>query len=57
MNERYKLNANRRVSLRKKNFSICIFCDTNKQVTVFKGKPVCGKCLQNIPNLFLPLIK
>ena len=29
----------------------CIFCDSNKDIVVFKGKNVCPKCLKELKNL------
>lgn len=29
----------------------CIFCDATKDVTVFKGKNVCPKCLKELKEL------
>ena len=29
----------------------CIFCDTTKDITVFKGKNICPKCLKELKNL------
>ena len=29
----------------------CIFCDTVKDVTEFKGKNICPKCLKELKNL------
>ena len=29
----------------------CIFCDTSKDVTEFKGKNVCPKCLKELKDL------
>ena len=29
----------------------CIFCDSTKDVTVFKGKNVCPRCLREMKNL------
>ena len=29
----------------------CIFCDSSKDVSVFKGKNVCPKCLKELKNL------
>ena len=29
----------------------CIFCGTDKNLTDFKDKPICPKCLQNIKEL------
>ena len=29
----------------------CIFCDGTKDITVFKGKNVCPKCLKELKNL------
>ena len=29
----------------------CIFCDSTKDITVFKGKNVCPKCLRELKNL------
>ena len=29
----------------------CIFCDASKDITVFKGKNVCPKCLKELKNL------
>lgn len=37
---------------RKKTLQRCIFCDTTFPLQSFKGKTVCSKCLQNIPELF-----
>ena len=30
----------------------CIFCDSTKDVVVFKGKNVCPKCLREMKNAF-----
>jgi len=29
----------------------CIFCDSSKDISVFKGKNVCPKCLKELKNL------
>ena len=29
----------------------CIFCDSTKDITVFKGKNVCTKCLKELKSL------
>ena len=29
----------------------CIFCDTSKDVKLFRGKNVCPKCLKELQNL------
>jgi transcriptional pleiotropic regulator of transition state genes len=29
----------------------CIFCDTSKDVSEFKGKNICPKCLKDLKNL------
>lgn len=29
----------------------CIFCDSTKDITIFKGKNVCPKCLKEMQNL------
>ena len=29
----------------------CIFCDATKDITVFKGKNVCPKCLKELKEL------
>ena len=29
----------------------CIFCDSTKDITVFKGKNVCPKCLKELKSL------
>ena len=29
----------------------CIFCDSSKDITVFKGKNVCPNCLKQLKNL------
>lgn len=29
----------------------CIFCDTAKDVSEFKGKNICPKCLKDLKNL------
>ena len=29
----------------------CVFCDNSKNVTTFKGKNVCPKCLKELQNL------
>ena len=31
----------------------CIFCDASKDITVFKGKNVCPKCLKELKNLYV----
>ena len=35
----------------KKYEPACIFCDTTKDITVFKGKNVCPKCLKELKSL------
>ena len=35
----------------KKYGSRCVFCDSSKDVTLFKGKSVCPKCLKEIKNM------
>lgn len=29
----------------------CVFCDTTKDITVFKGKNICPKCLKELKEL------
>lgn len=29
----------------------CIFCDTTKDIVVFKGKDICPKCLKELKEL------
>lgn len=29
----------------------CIFCDSTKDITIFKGKNVCPKCMKEMQNL------
>lgn len=29
----------------------CIFCDTTKDIVVFKGKSICPKCLKELKEL------
>lgn len=29
----------------------CVFCDGTKDVTVFKGKNICPKCLKELKNV------
>ena len=29
----------------------CIFCDASKEITVFKGKNLCPKCLKELKSL------
>jgi len=28
----------------------CIFCDSSKDITMFKGKNICPKCLRELQN-------
>ena len=35
----------------KKYKPICIFCDTTKDIVVFKGKNICPKCLKELKEL------
>jgi transcriptional pleiotropic regulator of transition state genes len=35
----------------KKYKSSCIFCDATKDITVFKGKNICPKCLQDLKSV------
>ena len=32
----------------KKYRPTCVFCDSSKSVSVFKGKNICGKCLNDL---------
>lgn len=38
------------VILKKYNPS-CVFCDATKDITVFKGKNICPKCLKELKEL------
>ena len=29
----------------------CVFCDATKDITVFKGKNICAKCLKELKEL------
>jgi len=29
----------------------CVFCDSSKDIVVFKGKNVCPKCMKELKNL------
>ena len=29
----------------------CVFCDSSREITVFKGKNVCPKCLKELKEL------
>ncbi len=33
----------------------CVFCDATKDITVFKGKNICPKCLKELKELWAPL--
>lgn len=35
----------------KKYKSSCVFCDATKDITVFKGKNICPKCLKELKEL------
>ena len=35
----------------KKYTPSCIFCDTTKDIVVFKGKNICPKCLKELKEL------
>ena len=35
----------------KKYGARCVFCDSSKDVTVFKGKNICPKCLKELKNI------
>lgn len=35
----------------KKHKPSCIFCDTTKDIVVFKGKNICPKCLKELKEL------
>ena len=35
----------------------CIFCDTTKDIVVFKGKNICPKCLKELKELLEPLLQ
>ena len=32
----------------------CVFCDATKDITVFKGKDICPKCLKELKELLAP---
>ena len=35
----------------KKYKTSCVFCDATKDITVFKGKNICPKCLKELKEL------
>ena len=35
----------------KKSKPSCVFCDATKDITVFKGKNICPKCLKELKEL------
>ena len=35
----------------KKHKPSCLFCDATKDITVFKGKNICPKCLKELKEL------
>lgn len=35
----------------KKYMPSCVFCDATKDITVFKGKNICPKCLKELKEL------
>ena len=35
----------------KKYRTSCVFCDSTKDVTTFKGKNVCSRCLRELKNV------
>jgi transcriptional pleiotropic regulator of transition state genes len=34
----------------KKYQPACVFCDSAKDITVFKGKNICAHCLKELPR-------
>ena len=39
------------IYVEKKYKPSCIFCDTTKDIVVFKGKNICPKCLKELKEL------
>lgn len=37
--------------IQKKYKPSCVFCDATKDITVFKGKNICPKCLKELKEL------
>ena len=37
--------------IEKKYKPSCVFCDATKDITVFKGKNICPKCLKELKEL------
>ena len=45
------IEMRRTLDIGEKDKPSCVFCDATKDITVFKGKNICPKCLKELKEL------